>query len=89
MSNHSSTLSVKGLGKAKLAAVARRAKHLGMTQQEYLRYLVDEDLEVSKKAGELSFKQLLGPGRSVDEGELDRHVNRAKARFRSRMARQG
>jgi hypothetical protein len=76
------TLQIKGLGRQKLAAVAERARRLGMTPQRYLRHLVEEDLAISARAKSASFDELLGPGQSADEAEIDRLVGGAKARYR-------
>lgn len=82
-------LSVKGLGKQKVAAVVERARRLGMTPQRYLRHLVEEDLAISERAKSAPFKQLLGPGRATDEEEIDRLVEGAKSRYHRRKARKG
>jgi hypothetical protein len=76
-----STLEVKGLGKQKLAAVLERAKGMGMTPQRYLRHLVEEDLAISQRAKQDSFRRILGPGESLDEAEVDRLVEAAKGRL--------
>ena len=44
----STTLQVTGLGKQKAAALARKAKKMGMTTQRYLKYLVEQDLEMDR-----------------------------------------
>ena len=71
-------IEVRGLGKQKMAALVERAKYLGMTPQRDLRHLVEEDLAVSERAKNSSFEELLGPGREVDESELDRLVDAAR-----------
>ena len=63
-----------------MAAIVQRAKRLGMTPQRYLRHLVEEDLAISERAKTSSFEQLLGPGRPVDEAEIDRLVENARTR---------
>jgi len=72
------TLQVRGLGKHKTEKLIARAKRLGMTPQRYLKHLVEEDLAVSDQAKSSSFEELLGPGREVDEAEVDRLVEEAK-----------
>lgn len=84
MPTEQDTLQVNGLGKRKLAAVAERAKRLGMTPQRYLRHLVEEDLAVSECARSGSFEQLLGSGQAVDEAEVDRLVESARKRYQRR-----
>jgi hypothetical protein len=72
-------LQVRGLGKQKIARLVERAKRLGMSPQGYLKHLVEEDLAISERARSSSFEELLGPGREVDEAEVDRLVEDAKA----------
>jgi hypothetical protein len=72
---------IPGLGKQKMAAVIERAKRLGMTPRRYLKHLVEEDLAISDRAKNTSFEELLGPGRKVDEAEVDRVVETAKVSY--------
>jgi hypothetical protein len=72
---------IPGLGKQKMAAVNERAKRLGMTPRRYLKHLVEEDLAISDRAKKTSFEELLGPGREVDEVEVDRLVDTAKVSY--------
>jgi hypothetical protein len=73
-----STLQIRGLGRQKTEKLIARAKRLGMTPQGYMKHLVEEDLAVSDRAKGSSFEELLGPGREVDEAEVDRLVEEAK-----------
>lgn len=72
------TFQVRGLGKKKAEKLVARAKRLGMTPQGYLKHLLEEDLAVSDRAKTQSLEQLLGPGREVDESEVDRLVEEGK-----------
>jgi hypothetical protein len=89
MPPESNTLQVKGLAKRQMAAVAERAGRLGMTPERYLRHLVEEDLAISREAKTTTFAELMGPGRVVDEQELDRLVEAAKAKYHRRTSRKG
>jgi hypothetical protein len=80
-------LQVKGLPKQRMAEFIRRAKSFGMTPEDYLRRLVEDDLKISKSAKSTSFEQLMGPGRAVDEEEVDRLVEVARERHHRRMTR--
>lgn len=73
-----STFQVRGLGKKKAEKLLARAKRMGMTPQRYLKHLLEEDLAVSDRAKTQSFEELLGPGREVDETEVDRLVEEGK-----------
>lgn len=85
----SATFQVRGLGKQKAARLVARAKRLGMTPQDYLKHLVEEDLAISERAKNTSFEELLGPGREVDEVELDRLVEVAKVAHHRERSRKG
>ncbi len=82
-------LQAKDLGKQKMAQVVRRAKRLGMTPQNYLKHLVEEDLAISVAARTTSFRQLMGPGTEVDEQEVDKLVEAAKTKYHRRASRNG
>jgi hypothetical protein len=89
MSSSTTTLQVTGLGRQKAAALARKAKSMGMTPQEYLKYLVEQDLEMDRRVSETSLAEILGRGREIDEQELDRVVEIARNRYHARTARKG
>jgi hypothetical protein len=83
------TLQIRGLGKQKTEKLIARAKRLGMTPQGYLKHLVEEDLAVSDRARNSSFEELLGPGREVDEMDVDRLVQEAKVARHREKAKKG
>ncbi len=80
-------LQLPRLGKRKMAALARKAKSLGLTPQRYIRLLIEEDLALDRKARTTTFAELMGAGRSVDEEELDRLVDAARTRHHRRKTR--
>lgn len=75
------------LGKRKIAELTAKAKRLGMTPQRYLRQLIEEDLALDRKARNTTFAELMGPGREVDEEELDRLVDDARTRYHRQITR--
>jgi hypothetical protein len=81
------SLRVKGLGRQKMAALTNKAKRLGMTPEAYLKHLIEQDLALDRKAHSTTLAELLGPGREVDEAELDRLVEAARTRHFERSAR--
>jgi hypothetical protein len=81
------TLRLKGLGRQKMAQITRKAKRLGITPEQYLRDLVEQDLALDEKARTTTLAELLGPGREVDETELDALVEAARERHYRRIAR--
>jgi hypothetical protein len=83
------TLRTGKLPVRKVSAVRRRAQALGLTPEEYLRQLIENDLAVSAKARTTSLDELAAPFREALGGlsgqELDRRVKAA----RSARARNG
>jgi hypothetical protein len=81
------TLRTGKLPAARLSAVKRRARDLGLTPAEYLQQLIKDDLAVSAKAKTTSLDELAAPFREalagVSEAELDRRVLAARARRRN------
>jgi hypothetical protein len=68
------------LGKQQMAELTRKAKSLGMTPERYIQILIEEDLALDRQARTTTFAELMGPGREVDEAELDRLVDEARTR---------
>jgi len=85
----SGTLQLKGLARRQVVEVERRASRLGMTAEGYLKHLIEEDLAISREAKTTTFTELMGSGREVDEEELDRLVEAAKAKHHRRTLRKG
>jgi hypothetical protein len=71
------------LPRRQVSAVKRRARGLGLTPQEYLQRLIEDDLAVSAKARSTSLAELAAPFREALAGvsgrELDRRVKAARA----------
>lgn len=80
---------VKGLGRQKRNALAAKAKRLGMTSEAYVKQLVEEDLAISHEARTKTFTQIMGPGREIDETELDQLVDRARTEHHARKVKKG
>jgi hypothetical protein len=78
MATTTADIRIKGLGRKKLNELAQNANHLGMTPGRYVKQLVEEDLAISRAARRKTFVEILGPGREVDEAELDMLVDRAR-----------
>jgi hypothetical protein len=80
------TLQLKGLGRQTMTALTNKAKRLGMTPERYVRELVQEDLALDQKARTTGLAELMGPGREIDEKELDHLVDEARTRHSRRAA---
>ena len=76
------TLRTGKLPVRKISAVRRRAQALGLTPEEYLRQLIENDLAVSSRARTTSLDELAAPFREALAGlsgeELDRRVKAAR-----------
>ena len=81
------SLAIKGLGKRSMSALVNKAKRLGVSPERYVRDLVQEDLELDRRARETTIDELMGPGREVDEAELDRLVEAARERHYRRTSK--
>lgn len=82
-----SLLRIPPLGKQKMAALTSKARRLGMTPQRYVRQLIDQDLALDRQARTTTFAGLMGPGRAIDEREIDRIVDQARTRHHRRVGR--
>jgi hypothetical protein len=71
-------IQLKGLGQKAMSELATKAARLGMSPERYLRELVKEDLALDRKARTTTLSKLMGPGRKVDEAELDALVDAAR-----------
>jgi hypothetical protein len=83
----SATVQLRGLGKKAMTELERKAKSMGMTPERYLRELVEEDLQLDRKARSMTFAEIMGLGQDVDENELDQLVEAARTRYHKRVSK--
>ena len=81
------TIQLKGLAREKLDALKRKAKHMGMSPASYVKWLVEKDVAISEEARTRTFAEIMGPGRVMDEDELDALVEKAKAEHHARVSK--
>ena len=67
---------LSGLGKQKIAALSRKAKRLGVSPDVYVTNLVEEDLALDRTVKNTTIREIMGPGRDIDETELDAFVEK-------------
>ena len=84
----SNTLRIKGLAKWQIAKVVARARGKGMSPERYLKHLVEEDIAISQQAKITRFSDLITSKQAIDEREIDRRVERAKAKHHRRASHQ-
>ena len=79
-------LRVKGFGKSKIDALAKKAQRLGLTPDQYVRRLLENDLEADRRAQTTSFAEMMAPVREdfresgMSEADFDAMVDRARTR---------
>ena len=89
------SVQLKGLGKRKMAAFTDRAKRQGMSPEQYLKRLVEDDLattatrtaEAPPAAPVRAFQEIMGPGEVVDEAEVDELVEKLRTRHFNRRVK--
>ena len=69
-----------------MSELTDKAKRLGVTPERYVRDLLREDLELDRKARTTPLAELIGPGRDINEPELDRLVEAARTRHHRRVS---
>lgn len=85
------TLQIAGLSKRSMAKLKSSAKSLGLTPEDYVKEVIEDRLELEEATRNTTFDQILAPlckrSDEIGEDELNRMVDRAKARHRSRVTR--
>ncbi len=85
------TLQVRKLAQSQLTALRRRAQRDGSTPEEYVRHLIQDDLEADVRTRAVSFAELCKPFREafkgVPESEIDALVDAAKKRRRKQRSK--
>src|SRR5262249_33701052 len=93
MASTSAVIQVKGLGKKKISALTAQAQRLGLRPSRSVKQLVEQDLEIDRMAGTMTFDEILAPvgasfrASGITEQELDRLVDAARPRHHQRSAR--
>ena len=87
-----STMKFPRLAKPKLAALRRRAKRDGLTPEQYVKRLIEDDLETEAETHS-TFDEVSKPFRQalkgMSEEELDALVDKARGPKHSKPARDG
>jgi hypothetical protein len=83
MTTTSTVLRVNYLAPRQAAAVKRKAERLGLSVDDYIRQLIEDDLALDRKARTTSLDELATPFRKalkgVSDDEIDRIVKNARA----------
>jgi hypothetical protein len=85
------TFHITDLPQKRASAIKRRAQQLGVTKNSYVRQLIEEDLELERKARTMTFAEIAAPFQEafagVSDEELDRLVDEARTRHYQRIAK--
>jgi hypothetical protein len=85
------TFRIKDIPQRRASAIKRRAQQLGVTEDSYVRQLIEEDLELERKARTMTFAEIAAPFQKafagVSDEELDRLVDEARTRHYQRISR--
>jgi hypothetical protein len=82
-----STLAIRGLSKQTLLEIAKQAKQLGLTPEQFVKEAVEERLAIARQARSKTFAEIAGPPEEVDEAELDALVEKVRSEFHARSKR--
>ena len=84
------TFHISDLPQKRASAIKRRAQQLGVTENSYVRQLIEEDLELEHKARTMTFAEIVAPFQKtfagVSDEELDRLVDAARTRHHQRVS---
>jgi hypothetical protein len=84
-----STIQLRDLSGRKLSALRRAAERQGITPEQYVKDLIDEELTRIDRASRTTFDEAAGPFREafrgVSEAELDALVDAARKRRHRRQ----
>lgn len=85
------TFHITDLPHKRASAIKRRVQQLGVTKSSYVRQLIEEDLELDRKARTMTFAEITAPNQQASAGisdeELDRLVDEARTRHYQRISR--
>ncbi len=78
---------IKRLPRHMISQIADKARLLGVTPEQYIRDLVEDDLAFEQRARTTTLAELMGPGREIDETELGKAVDAARKRHHRKIRR--
>ncbi len=93
MSSAASTIQVSGLARGTLDALRAQAEAAGVPAEVYARQLLEEGISLEEEARTMTFDKLFSPVQKrfrksgMEEKELDKLVDSARARHHGRVSR--
>ena len=78
---------IKKLPRQTMAQIAGKASRLGVTPEQYIRDLAEDDLAFEQRAQTTTLAELMGPGRDVDQTKLNEAVDGVRKRHHGKSRR--
>ena len=80
-------LRISDLPKRQASAVKRKAQRMGLSVEEYVKQLIEDDLALDEKARSTPFDELAAPFRKAFKGATEREIAEVVAQARSHRRR--
>lgn len=84
MASTATELRICDLPKRLASALRRKAQRMGLSVDEYVKQLIEDDLALDQKARATPFHELAAPFRKAFKGASEREIAEVVARSRSR-----
>jgi hypothetical protein len=87
MASTAKDLRISNLPKRQESALRRKAERMGLSTDEYVKQLIEEDLALDQKARSTSLEELAAPFRKALKGASEDEISQIVAKARSRRRR--
>jgi len=83
MATTATELRISGLPKSQASALKRKAERMGLTTDDYLKQLIEDDLALDQKAQTTPLQDLAAPFRKALKGASEGEITEIVAKGRS------
>jgi hypothetical protein len=87
MASTAKELRISDLPKRQASALKRKAEQMGLSADEYVKQLIEDDLALDQKARSTSLEELAAPFRKALKGVSEDEISQLVAKARSRRRR--
>ena len=87
MASTATELRITDLPKRQASALKRKAQRMGVSEGDYVKQLIEDDLALDKKAHRTSLEELAAPFRKALRGASEAEIGQIVAKARSRRRR--
>ena len=84
MASTATELRISDIPKRQASALKRKAQRMGLSVDEYVKQLIEDDLALDQKALAMPFDELAAPFRKALKGASEREIAEVVAKARSR-----